>query len=61
MFKDAKMKTVDANSDDRKVGSVYTRPEVFSIGLANDLIQGPMIEPYWDCVGQGKTLTRPNC
>ena len=61
MLKVAKTKTVDTNSEDRKAGFVYTRPEVFSVGLAKDLIQGPMINEYWDCVGSGKTLTRPNC
>ena len=40
MLKEIKTKTLDANSEDCKEGSVYTRPKVFSVGLAKDLISG---------------------
>ena len=61
MLKDAQTKTVDTTFENRKTEPVYTAPQVFPVGLAKDLIQGPMINEYWDCVGSGKTLTRPNC
>lgn len=39
----------------------YKGPEIVKIGKARDLIKGPMLQEYWDCIGNGKTLTRPNC
>ena len=61
MLRDAQTKTVETNPEERKGEAGYSGPEIFPVGLAKDLIQGPMIETYWDCLGQGKTLTRPNC
>ena len=61
MVNGAQAKTVHTDSEDRKAEFVYTPPEVFQIGLARKLIQGPSIHEYWDCVGSGKTYTRPNC
>jgi hypothetical protein len=39
----------------------YRAPEVHQIGSAKQLIQGNMIREYYDCLGSGMTLTRPNC
>ena len=61
MLKDTQAKAVSTNFEDRKAESAYTAPEVFSVGLAKDLIQGPMNNGYYDCLGNGMTLTRPNC
>ena len=61
MFGEGQTKAVGANFEDRKAESGYAAPEVFLAGLAKNLIQGQAMEPYWDCVGSGKTVIRPNC
>ena len=61
MLNGAQMETDRSDSEDRQEKFVYTPPEVFQFGLANNLIQGPSIHEYWDCVGNGKTYTRPDC
>ncbi len=39
----------------------YTRPEVYEVASVKQLIQGPMIQYYYDCIGSGMTTSRPNC
>ncbi len=39
----------------------YTKPEVYEVAPVKKLIQGPMIQYYYDCVGSGMTTSRPNC
>jgi hypothetical protein len=39
----------------------YARPEVYEVASVKRLIQGPMIQYYYDCIGSGMTTSRPNC
>lgn len=39
-----------------KPEQVYKAPEVFEVGSAKKLIQGPMLEKYHDDPGRGYTL-----
>ncbi len=53
----APIRAEQTKADSRK----YRAPELVEVGASRDLIRGPMLHEYWDCIGNGKTLTRPNC
>jgi hypothetical protein len=61
MSKDACRKEVSEMEKDSSSKKAYRAPEMFLAGSSKQIIQGPMLNEYWDCIGNGKTLTRPNC
>ncbi len=58
---DFKARPLNAVSTETEAKTAYAAPEVFPVASAKVLIQGRMIHEYWDCIGNGKTLSRPDC
>ena len=58
MSKDTVKNCADEPAQNGNDEAVYQAPEVFVVGSAKKLLQGPMIQPYMDSPGSGYTQFR---